>query len=63
MIPFLFGYCISFCYFFLLEVVRGPDPCVKLKMFPGQFHIFGQMDKKNLKGEWNGAISAVDACN
>ena len=46
MIPFLSGYHISFCYFFSLKVVRGPDFCVKLKMFPGWFHTFGQMDKK-----------------
>ena len=35
MIPFLSGYHISFSYFFALEGVRGPDFCVKLKMFPG----------------------------
>ena len=37
--------------------------CVKLKMFLSLFHTFGQMDKKNLKWQWNGAIRAVDACN
>ena len=44
MIPFLSGYHVSFFYHFALEVVRGPHFCVKLKMFPTQFHKFGQMD-------------------
>ena len=30
--PFLFGYHISFCYFFALEVVRGHDFWTHLKM-------------------------------
>ena len=34
MIPYLPGYHISFSYFFALKVVRSPDFCVKLKMFP-----------------------------
>ena len=51
MIPFLSGYHISFSYFFALKVVRGHHFCMKLKMFPTPFHIFGQMDKKNLKGQ------------
>ena len=33
-IPFLSGYYISFSYFFVLKVVRGPHFCVILKMFP-----------------------------
>ena len=45
MIPFLSGYHISFSYFFALKVVRDPHYCVKLKIFPAPFHIFGQMDK------------------
>ena len=32
MIPILCGYHISFCYFFVLGVVRGPHFCVKLEM-------------------------------
>ena len=51
MIHFLSGYHISFSHFFALEVVRSPDFCVKLKMFHPQFHIFGHMDKKKLKGQ------------
>ena len=49
MIPFLSGYHISFTYNFALKVVRGPHFCVKLKMFPTQLHIFGQMDKKKFE--------------
>ena len=30
--PFLFGYHISFCYFFALEVMRGHDFWTHLKM-------------------------------
>ena len=30
--PFLFGYHISFCYFFALEVVRGHEFLTHLKM-------------------------------
>ena len=47
MIPIVCCYHISFSYFFALKVVRGPEFCVKLKMFPAQFYIIGQMDKKN----------------
>ena len=63
MIHFLSGYHNSFSYFSALEVVKGPDFCVKLKKFPSQFHTFEQMDKNKLKEQWNGVISAVDARN
>ena len=45
MIPILSAYHVSFSYFFALKVVRGPDFCVKFKMFLRQFPTFGQMDK------------------
>ena len=51
MIYYLSCYHISFSYFFALEVGRSHHFCVKLKMFHCQFHIFGHMDKKKLKGQ------------
>ena len=49
MIPIFSAYHISFPYFFALKVVKGPDFCVKLKMFLCHFPMCGQMDKKKWK--------------
>ena len=43
---FLFGYHISFYYFFTLEVARDPYFYVYMKMFQDRFHTSAQMDKK-----------------
>ena len=52
MSPFLFGYHISFCYFYALKVLRGHDFWPHLEMFPEWSDLFPLiLNNRTVSGE------------